>query len=321
MHVLEISVKHYVFLVMGAINLTLALGVIYAHFTDRVRDTITDGEFENIVPEISNSESPENKTFLRPGGSIIEYIGGGCDEQSPFLMTLTHTFAALTPTKWILRLVVANSMFYIGILMPWMEIKMFREKVFVETSNLSESLIKFFSFLAAFSTTVGYISALGVTFCLDIYQNNDENAPTVVDARTPKWHWELHMGFYICMVCSYVVHNISVCVLYLTNPCPEMARKHNKWIKIVMAFCSAVFGPASIYYLFADFFWCQDNLSFYFSVFEYLFVFSCFVLIAEMSRYYWDKSIVVRLDGKSNGCECDDPEGSRFPLNQSVTSE
>ena len=119
----------------------------------------------------------------------------------------------------------------------------------------------------------------------------------------------------------YVVHNISVCVLYLTNSCPEMAIKHNKWIKIVMAFCSAVFGPASIYYLFADFFWCQDHLSFYFSLFEYLFVFSCFVLIAEMSRYYWDKSIVIRLDGRSNGCECDDPEGSRFPLNQSVTSE
>ena len=209
MHVLEIKVKHYVFLVMGAIILTLAIGVIYAHFTDRVRDVVTDGEFEKVLPnisdsEISENENAENKTFfLRPGGSIIEYIGGGCDETGPFLMTLTHTFAALTPTKWILRLVVANSMFYIGILMPWMEIKMFREKVFVETSNLSETLIKFFSFMAAFSTTVGYISALGVVFCLDIYQNNDENAPTVVDARTPKWHWELHMGFYICMVCSY----------------------------------------------------------------------------------------------------------------------
>lgn len=278
MQVFNFTLKHYAYSVMGSLIATMAGGAIYAHFTDRIYD---------ITPNSTQQRLHSNIVMFEPG----------CNESSSSLMTLTHTFTALAPTKWIFRLVTAYTIPYLGFLLPTIIQKMFNESDFVENSRLSKKLVKLFSMLASIGTVIGYICCLGVAFCLDIYHSDDENAPTILQAKTPVWHWQLHGIFYMVMVLGYGIHNLSVIILLSSLNCGVLSKLHNKIFKITLTSLSTLFGLVSIYFSIEDIYKCEDNLKFYFSVFEYLFVFSELFIKLEMSRFYWD-TVGTYLNGR-----------------------
>merc|ERR1711941_141153 len=212
MQVFNLNLKHYACSVMGLLIVTMAGGAFYAHFTDRVYDATSNSTQERLY-------------------SNIVVFEPGCNESSSKLMTLTHTFTALTPTKWIFRLVTAYSIPYLGVILPVIIYRMFNNGDFVKNSRLSEKLIRLFSVLAVIGTIIGYICCLGVAFCLDIYHNDDKNAPTILQAKTPFWHWILHGLFYIIMVVGYGIHNISLIVLLSSLKCAVLSKMHNKVFK------------------------------------------------------------------------------------------
>ena len=63
--------------------------------------------------------------------------------------------------------------------------RMFQEHHFLENSRFSKTWIKTLARLAAVSEMIGWLSALGIVFCLDVYYNDTEGAPNVMDAPTP----------------------------------------------------------------------------------------------------------------------------------------
>merc|ERR1711970_1502029 len=101
---------------------------------------------------------------------------------------------------------------------------MFNDNVFVKNSKLSKKIIKLFSILASIGTIIGYICCLGVAFCLDIYHSDDKHAPTILQAKTPDWHWNLHSIFYIVMVVGYGIHNISVIIMLSSLNCGILSK-------------------------------------------------------------------------------------------------
>lgn len=131
------------------------------------------------------------------------------------LLTITHTFTTLTPGKWIFRLCAACNIPYLLIILPVMLNKMFQERHFLENSRFSEKVIKILARLAGLFEIVGWLAALGIMFGLDIYHNEDENAPNVLEAPTPTWHWKLHVKFYFFMIAGYVSTSLIYMVLLI----------------------------------------------------------------------------------------------------------
>jgi len=283
MEVIRLKLTTYIYFSIGLIITSLSACCFYAHFS---------GKIKNITDQIYDQHG--NLTnYTKINGNVVEYWHN-CTEMNIALLTITHTFTTLTPGKWIFRLCVAWNMPYLLVILPIMFDRMFKERHFLENSRFSSTSIKYLARMAGVSEIIGWLAALGIVFCLDVYYNDTEGAPNVMDAPTPIWHWALHLKFYFAMIFGYVGTSLIYMILLLQTDDKCLQKQHGYIPKLCLTLFTTVTGLCSVYYLFRDYEKCEDNLNFKFAVHEYCFVFGSFILLGEYARYFKDKELVVR---------------------------
>ena len=289
--VLKVKLKYYVFGLCYGILAILFTCISYAHFSSKIGDVFKDG-------------------VLKKRGRVVEYWDNCTEENTPYMMTITHTISTLTPLKWIWRFGIASSIPYFGVIMPVCNFKMFYNHEFLKTSKLSTKQVRILSYLAGIGSFIEFLAVMVICFCLDVYYNDEEHTKkpdgspiTVLDAPTPTWHWLFHIKAFITMIFAQVITAMIILVLLFSQKSERMKMKHGLTQKLILMSVVCTSGLATFAFLNLDYSLCQDQLGVYFSVFEYIFVTTSFLLYTEYTRFYWDKSVVLSLHALPDSIE------------------
>lgn len=261
--------------------LPLFICALYAHFS---------GAATNIRTVVEK-EGKEPMNVTRINGNIVEYFGDYCNETNIPMLTITHTFTTFTPYKWYFRIGTAFATLYLFIILPTLLVSMFSEKEFVDNSSISRSSIKILAYIAAVAEAIGWIAALVIVYCLDVYYNDERPDLNVLKVPTPTWHWKIHVLCYMTMVAGYTITGITFMLLLFTLENKKVKDKHGYKFKLLLVTITSLCGISSIMYLLADSARCEDQLNFKFAVHEYVFVYGSLYLLSTYPRYYKDKYI------------------------------
>lgn len=288
--IVKLKLKHYAFSLCYGILVILWTCIAYAHFSSKITDVNKNG-------------------VLKPRGRVVEYWDNCTETNSPYMMTITHTITSLTPLKWIWRFGIACSIPYFGVIMPFCNFKMFYNSEFLEGSKFSKRTVKGLAYLSGIGSFIEFSSVMVICFCLDVYYNDEQKKEdgspfTVLDAPTPQWHWLLHIKAFSTMIFAQVITSATVLVLiYSQKPSSSLRQQHGIIPKTILITTVIISGLGTFVFLNLDYNLCRNQLGVYFSVFEYIFVTTSFLLYSEYSRFYWGKSVILSLHERPDTVE------------------